>query len=142
VKIVAPLLYRVPGDLPCRVILVERDLDEVLDSQERMLERLDPQRGTSPERRETLRSEYIRTLERIRRMLSQRVNTRVLVVEHREAICNPLQTAERIRRFLECDLDVTSMASAVDPALYRNRHPHGIDKKAQMHCSAPILPAP
>ena len=39
IKIVAPLLGAVPEDLDCRVILSERDLDEVLDSQERMIER-------------------------------------------------------------------------------------------------------
>ncbi len=39
VKIVAPLLAALPPDLACRVILCERDLDEVLDSQERMLQR-------------------------------------------------------------------------------------------------------
>ena len=39
VKIVAPLLAALPPGLPCRVILSERDLDEVLDSQERMLAR-------------------------------------------------------------------------------------------------------
>ena len=37
IKIVAPLLAALPAGLPCRVILSERDLDEVLDSQQRML---------------------------------------------------------------------------------------------------------
>ncbi len=39
VKIVAPLLAALPHGLACRVILSERDLDEILDSQERMLVR-------------------------------------------------------------------------------------------------------
>ncbi|MGB6947396.1 MAG: alkaline phosphatase family protein, partial [Bryobacteraceae bacterium] len=39
IKIVAPLLNALPAGLACRVILCERDLDEVLDSQERMLAR-------------------------------------------------------------------------------------------------------
>ena len=41
VKIVAPLMGALPPGLPCRVILCQRDLDEVLDSQERMLARRD-----------------------------------------------------------------------------------------------------
>ena len=32
VKIVAALLITLPPGLPCRVILCERDIDEVLDS--------------------------------------------------------------------------------------------------------------
>lgn len=39
IKIVVPLLAALPAGLACRVILCERDLDEVLDSQERMLRR-------------------------------------------------------------------------------------------------------
>ena len=124
VKIVAPLLSALPADLPCRVILVDRDLDEVLDSQERMLARLDPERVMTPERREILRSEFARTLERIKRMPAERAQTRLLIINHRDVIRNPLQTAETLRQFLEYDLDLAGMAAAVDPALHRNRHPH------------------
>ena len=50
IKIIAPLLSALPPGLPCRVILCERDLDEVLDSQERMLLRRNqlPRRAARP----------------------------------------------------------------------------------------------
>ena len=49
VKMISQLLYDLPGSESYRVILMERDLDEVLVSQEKMLERLG--RTAAPRRR-------------------------------------------------------------------------------------------
>jgi len=119
VKIVVPLLAALPRGLPCRVILCERDLEEVLDSQERMLLR----RGRpvpAPERRRMLKSEYARTLGRVKAMLTQRPGTQLLVIEHRATICDSSVIAEKIGDFLNGGLDVEKMAAAIDPTLYRN----------------------
>jgi len=121
VKIVAPLLAALPADLPCRVILSERDLDEVLDSQDRMLIRRKQELPNTPERRRLLKDEYRRTLERVKAMLAKRPGTELLVVEHREAIANARGLAAEIAGFLGAGLDVDKMAAAVDPRLHRNR---------------------
>ncbi len=55
VKIVAPLLTALPQGLACRVILSDRDLDEVLDSQQKMLMRRNQRFNETPERRRMLR---------------------------------------------------------------------------------------
>ena len=93
VKIVAPLLAALPPGLAFRVILCERDLEEVLDSQDRML-----QYGNRPvatlERRRILKNEYARTLGRVKAMLTRRPDTQLLVIEHRNVISDPLVTAE------------------------------------------------
>jgi len=116
IKIVAPLLAGLPQGLACRVILSNRDLDEILDSQERMLAR----RGTA-ERRRMLKGEYVRTLARVEAMLVRRPATQLLVVQHSSAISDPAGVAERMNRFLGGALDVAKMAAAIDPALHRNR---------------------
>ena len=110
VKIVAPLLAGLPADVPCRVILCRRDLDDVLDSQQRMLER----RGEKTvARRSTLKNEYARLLARARAMLAKRSCTQVLTVGHSEALADPLSAAEKLNRFLGGELDVSKMASPV-----------------------------
>ncbi|HUA19540.1 MAG TPA: alkaline phosphatase family protein [Bryobacteraceae bacterium] len=124
VKIVTPLLAALPTDLACRVILCERDLDEVLDSQDRMLGRRGHAPGT-PEQRQVLKDEYARASARAKAMLGSRPMTQLLTVEHRSAIRNPLATAQRISDFLGGGLDPAKMAAAVDPALYRNRSTRG-----------------
>ena len=121
IKIVAPLLFALPPGLPCRVILCERDLDEVLDSQARMLLRRDPLQASPPERRRILKNEYRRTLEAARAMLARRPRTQLLVIEHGIAITDALSAAEKISTFLGGGLNVARMAAAVEPALHRHR---------------------
>jgi predicted AlkP superfamily phosphohydrolase/phosphomutase/tetratricopeptide (TPR) repeat protein len=121
VKIVAPLVAALPQGLACRVILTERDLEEVLASQERMLVRRNQPLAATPERRRMLKDEYLRTLGRVKAMLAQRPGTQVLVIEHRNAISDSLVTAEKVNRFLGGGLDVMKMAAAIDPTLHRNR---------------------
>jgi Flp pilus assembly protein TadD len=121
IKIIAPLLVALPPGLICRVILCERDLDEVLDSQERMLMRRNQLLPATPERRRVLKDEYMRTLVRAKAMLTRRTRTQLLVIEHSAAISDSLVTAERINNFLGGGLDVAKMAAAVEPTLHRNR---------------------
>ena len=122
IKIVAPLLSAVPAGLPCRVIFVERDLEEVLDSQARMIERRRREIEDTRERRALLKSEYAKTVARVKAMLAQRVGTRVLSVGYRDTVSDPGLVAERVNRFLGGGFDVGAMASAVDSALHRNKN--------------------
>jgi hypothetical protein len=119
VKIVAPLLTALPSGLACRVILSERDLDEVLDSQERMLARRKQPPAATPERRTMLKDEYARTLGRVKAMLARRPCTQLLVIDHSEAFANPLAAAEKLNTFLGGGLDATKMAAAIDATLQR-----------------------
>jgi predicted AlkP superfamily phosphohydrolase/phosphomutase/tetratricopeptide (TPR) repeat protein len=121
IKIVAPLLAALPAGLPCRVILSERDLDEVLDSQQRMLIRRNQPLAATPERRRMLKDEYSRTLGRVKAMLARRPATQTLAVEHSLAISDPLLTAAKVNQFLGGGLDVAKMAAAIDATLHRNR---------------------
>jgi predicted AlkP superfamily phosphohydrolase/phosphomutase/tetratricopeptide (TPR) repeat protein len=120
IKIVAPLMAALPAGLACRVILSERDLDEVLDSQDHMLVRR-KQPPAPAERRQMLKDEYARTLDRLKAMLARRPGTQILVIDHGDAISDPLATAGKVNEFLGGGLDRARMAAVIDPALYRNR---------------------
>jgi hypothetical protein len=117
VKIVAPMLTALPPDVPCRVILCERDLDEVLASQDRMLRRDAP----TAEDRLLLKSEYQRLLAQAKTFLQSRPATRFLTIHHRAAIFDPESTAKQLSAFLDCVPDPAKMSAAVDPSLYRRR---------------------
>ena len=121
IKIIAPLLLALPPGLACRVILIERDLDEVLDSQERMLLRRNHPLAAMPDRRRMLKDEYMKTLDRVHAMVERRPDTRLLIIEYSTAISDPLATAEKVNNFLDGGLDLPKMAAAIDPALHRNR---------------------
>jgi hypothetical protein len=68
-----------------------------------------------------LKEEYARTLVRVKAMLTRRPATQLLVIEHANAIADPLVTAGKLNAFLGGRLDVAKMAAAVDPNLHRNR---------------------
>jgi hypothetical protein len=121
VKIVAPLLAALPPDLPCRVIFTERDLDEVLDSQDRMLVRRKQDIASTPERRRMLKNEYARTTVRVKAMLARRPGTQLLTLGYRDAISNAAAVASKVNDFLGGGLDVARMAASVDPKLHRNK---------------------
>jgi tetratricopeptide (TPR) repeat protein len=121
VKIVAPLLSALPAGLPCRIIFTERDLDEVLDSQDRMLERRKQEIASTPERRQMLKNEYARTVVRVKAALARRPGTQVLSVGYRAAVSDARAVAERVNAFLGGGFDVAKMAASVDPGLHRNK---------------------
>ena len=122
IKIVAPLVTALPPGLACRVILCERDLDEVLDSQDRMLERRNQLHDvTTTRRRQMLKEEFARSVARVKAMLEQRPSTGLLVIEHSDAISDPRATAAKVNNFLGGGFDVAKMAAVIEPALYRNR---------------------
>lgn len=120
IKIVAPLLTALPPGLACRVILCERNLDEVLDSQDRMLARRNHP-APAAERRAMLKDEFARMIARTKAMLELRPQTRWLAVDHRAAMADPLKCAERVNELLDGGLDTAKMAAAIDPTLHRNR---------------------
>jgi hypothetical protein len=121
VKIVAPLLSALPAGLPCRVILIERNLEEVLDSQERMLVRRGKGNLATPERRKLLRGEFERTMTRVKTALAQRPATELLMLNYAEAVADPAAAASKVNDFLGGGLDVANMRACVDPSLHRNR---------------------
>jgi hypothetical protein len=121
VKIVAPLVLRVPLRMRCRVILMERDYVEILASQAKMIQRRGAPLADSPQRRERLLREYARAIERTREMLAARPDVRLLAMRHAEVLRDPLGAAREICAFAGGGLDCARMASVVDPSLHRNR---------------------
>jgi hypothetical protein len=118
---VSQLLYNLPPDERYRIIFMERDLDETLLSQEKMLNRL----GRTPAPRESTKRAYTQHLDRLHEWLGQQNNMAVLRVCYNDLLGRPREQAERIRDFLGGAADVEGMVKPVDPALYRNRRAAG-----------------
>jgi tetratricopeptide (TPR) repeat protein len=121
VKIVAPLLFSLPRDLPCRVVFIERDLDEILDSQSKMIARQGGAAASTPGRRQLLKAEYTRTVSRAKAWLSNRPTTSWLMLNYAEVLADPQAAAARLYEFLDGLLDRGRAASLVDAGLHRNR---------------------
>ncbi|MFM7058032.1 MAG: alkaline phosphatase family protein [Planctomycetota bacterium] len=118
VKIVAPLVRYLPlvPDLSYGVILMLRDIPEILRSQQDMLTRL----GHAPDSlaAEQIAAAWREQLKTLRRLLAAR-NIPVLPLEYRLCLLDPHGTAEAVRRFINAPLDTLAMAQVIQPALAR-----------------------
>jgi hypothetical protein len=117
-KMVSQLLYDLPATENYRILFMERDLDEMLLSQEKMLQRL----GRQAAPRESMKRNYVVHLERLLAWLPQQSNLTVLRVSYNDLLTHPRKHAERASAFLSGMANVDAMEKTVDPSLYRNRH--------------------
>ncbi len=119
IKIISNLLPYLPVGHTYNVLFMERNLQEVLSSQQQMLEHRDkPLDATADTAMET---QYIRHLGQVKAWLREQSHIDVLYIRHAEALADPRAVAERIQTFLGRTLHVEAMAAAVQPQLYRNR---------------------
>ena len=116
-KMVSQLLYDLPASERYRVIFMERDAEEMLISQEKMLQRLN--RSVAP--RDEMKRYFSLHLERLHAWLRQQQNFLVLRMNYNELVELPAKQALRVREFLGAELDSQRMAEVVEPSLYRNR---------------------
>jgi Sulfotransferase domain len=116
-KMVSQLLYHLPPSERYRVIFMARDLEEMLVSQEKLLERL--QRPAAP--REKMRESYTLHLENLHDWLRRQGNIKVLRVSYNDLMERPEREAERLGEFLGRKMSVEDMAKTVDRSLYRNK---------------------
>jgi hypothetical protein len=119
VKIVSPLLRYLPTTLNYRVVLMERDVREIAASQNEMLKRAGESTTTVSERR--LLEILDREQQAARDLLQRRARFVAIQVQYEHVLHHPQEQAERVASFLDCNLRVDHMASAVDHTLYRNR---------------------
>lgn len=120
VKIIAQLLTHLPEGFEYRVIMLRRDIDEVLESQRRMLERLhgSAPAGDSRLLAETFQTQWRQAVE----VMRDRPRTHLLIVDHRALIDAPARTAAEMAAFLSHHpLDTDAMSACVDPTLHRVR---------------------
>lgn len=118
-KVVAPLVRHLPTGLRYRVILIERDLDEVVASQQAMLDRSG--RAGSGLPTERLKALLAKQLLLARQDLASRDRVEMITVSYRDAVDQPAVVAEEIARLLRLEGATNAMRAAVSPELYRNR---------------------
>lgn len=117
VKVISFLLKDLPPNLNYQVILMRRDLTEVLASQRKMLDRRGETDETPDERMMELWQDQ---LWRVNYLLRKAPQFEWVEIEYGEALRDPTAAATRIVGLVD-GLDEMAMASVVDPALYRNR---------------------
>jgi len=118
-KVISFLIKDLPDDNDYRVIFMRRDLDEVIASQNKMIQRLGTDDSTAAE--EAMKEAYRNDIVRTRLLCRNRPNFELIEVHYRQTIDDPTATASALNVFLGGRLDEAAMSGGVDANLYRNK---------------------
>lgn len=118
IKIISNLLRSLPGENNYKVLLVRRDINEILASQAKMLERRNEDSATDDERMAEL---FAADVWRAQYLLKNKSHFEWIEVNYSDVLADPETQARRMKDFLDLDLTVQKMSEVVDPNLYRNR---------------------
>jgi hypothetical protein len=120
VKIISALLLHLPDDHAYRVLFMRRHIDEILDSQRRMLVR----RGEPTDSVEDgeMAAMFEKHLRKVYAWMDEQSNLSYIDVDYNALLKgDPVPMIRQINDFLGGDLDEKAMVSVIDPALYRQR---------------------
>ena len=122
VKIISHLLKHLPHYYKYKIVFMDREIEEVMNSQHKMLGRLGKERGEDKEKSMKLMKPFKESREKaIKWCQSKDKYVDLLLVPYTEAINNPLEQAKRVNEFLGGTLDEMAMAAVVDKSLYREK---------------------
>jgi hypothetical protein len=117
VKVVHLLLYDLPPGHAYRVLLMRRDLREVVASQRVMLRRRGQTGAAVTD--EQLRATFAAQMRQLEGWLARRAHFAFLPVPYAEVVARPAEWAARVDAFLGGGLDTAAMAGEVVGSLYR-----------------------
>ena len=119
VKIIAQLLNFLPKHLDYKILFMERNLDEVISSQAKMIDNL----GTGEKKIDlnTLKVTYNRQIKKIKEELTQSSRVTILYVSYHELIENSENEINKINKFFDFKLDPIKMLTAIDRSLHHEK---------------------
>ena len=120
VKIISGLLEYLPEDFNYRIIFMERDLEEILASQRRMLSRLNKTHDAQ-EDDEEIRHSFQSHLAAIKSWLADKPRIETCFISYNDVLESPVKIFNNIAEFLEHRVDPAAMVDVIDLALYREQ---------------------
>src|ERR1700684_1557446 len=98
---------------------MRRPIEQIVTSQNKMLERLGQKLPNAPQR--VVTSAFNDHLKKVQKWLSEQPNIAVLYVDYAAVLANPHQEAEKIAQFVGYEFDLAAMIAEVEPSLHRER---------------------
>jgi Sulfotransferase domain len=120
VKVISALLEQLPRDFRYKIILMRRDMNEILASQKKMLAIKGQSNGNLTD--EQLASIYQKHLANIEGWLARQTNFDVIYINYNSLLKDPAQNLLQMQAFLRGELDIEKMRSVIDRNLYRQRN--------------------
>ena len=115
VKIVSPLPIYMDPAKSYRVVFMRRDIEEILQSQEKMLNK------DQTSEREKFRTIYEFHLKKTYKFFKEN-EIPYIDVNYNELMANPVETLGKVKDFCGIECSAEELAEVVNPELYRNRN--------------------
>ncbi|MCH8331037.1 MAG: tetratricopeptide repeat protein [Bacteroidetes bacterium] len=119
VKVISQLLQQLPMNHLYKIVFMNRDVREVVMSQQKMLAlegKADPKNYPIK-----IDQAYRENLTKIKEWAKRSENVEILYVDYPEVLANPMEQAKKIHEFLGYKLNTDQMIAVVDPELYRTK---------------------
>lgn len=118
VKMVYSLLKHLPADRDYRILFMRRNVDEILQSQKKMLER----NGIVTDIPDAImKALFERELRQFYSWLPSQHHLNLVNISYNDLLAQPEATIAQIDHHFDETLDVDAMAGMIDPGLYRHR---------------------
>ena len=118
IKVISALLEYLPSNYSYKIIFLEREIKEILESQRKMLANRN-EKATADEAE--IEMQIQKHLSVMRPWLVRQPNIEVLYVNYNTLMTKPEPLCEQITEFLDLPLNQTRMLAVPDKHLYRNR---------------------
>ncbi len=116
VKVVAPLLKYLDSNYRYKIIFMNRDLNEVIQSQQKMLGKREDEFPVN------LYNQYVRLLSNVDLWQKKEPGVEMLFIDYKEVLNHPVEVTEKIEKFIGVPMDKEAMAGVIDTSLYRSKH--------------------
>lgn len=118
IKIVSYLLDSLPPNLTYRIVFMQRNLVEIVSSQNAMLARRNEIPALSDE---ALIQLYSRHLHQIHNWLAAQPNIQTITVDYNRLVSEPVACIRDLGTFLDLQMDPGELSGIIDPKQYRQR---------------------
>jgi hypothetical protein len=120
VKVISALLEHLPAGYDYRVVFMEREIKEILASQQKMLKRRSEASRSTDDELEAQFREHLRVT---KYWLARQPNMSVRYVDYNQLMADPDANCQAVADYLAVPLDVSRMLRVPNEGLYRNRSP-------------------
>ena len=118
VKVISALLEYLPPEYSYKVIFMEREIKEILASQQKMLSRRNKMSKSSDAEME---EQFRKHLTVVKPWLARQPNMDVLYVSYNALVSDPEPQCKRVVEFIRAPLNLSRMLEVPNATLYRNR---------------------
>ena len=119
VKVIYRFVKHLPDTFEYRIIMMRRQIEEILSSQRKMLQRRGKKGAALSDAQ--LAQAFLRKMEDLESWIDRQPNMIRLDATYHRILADPDAFCHDINAFLDNRLDTEFMVDAVDPGLYRNR---------------------